>query len=117
MAIFVISPCSQKIIYAPCDVKPFPQTEKFQDADTLIIGNTIVGDTLKGGFPLNKDNPLRQELFTLEEIDTIRKQYRIKEVIITHLEEDWGKSYDDYKNLEKELKHIHFAYDGQKIPL
>lgn len=83
----------------------------------MIIGNTIVGDVLKDGFVLNKDNPLRKELFTLDEIDTIRKQYGIKEVIITHLEEDWGKSYDDYRELEKKLNSIHFAYDGLKIQL
>lgn len=79
----------------------------FQGADVLIIGNTIVGDILKDGFVLNEDNPLRKELFTLDEIDTIRKQYGIKRVIITHLEEDWGKSYDNYRELEKELNLIH----------
>ncbi len=41
----------------------------------MIIGNTIVGDILKDGFVLNEDNPLRKELFTLDEIDAIRKQY------------------------------------------
>lgn len=117
VAIFIISSNNKKIIYAPCDVKPFPNLEKFRDVDILIIGNTIVGDVLKDGFVLNEDNPLRKELFTLDEVDNIRKQYGIKEVIITHLEEDWGKSYDDYKELEKELNFIHFAYDGLKIQL
>lgn len=117
VAIFIISSGGKKIIYAPCDVKPFPKSEKFRDADVLIIGNTIVGDVLKDGFVLNKDNLLKKELFTLDEIDTIRKQYGIKEVIITHLEEDWGKSYDDYRELEKKLNSIHFAYDGLKIQL
>ena len=112
VAIFIISSGSRKIIYAPCDVKPFPKWEKFQAADALIIGNTIIGDILKNGFQLNEDNPLRKELFTLDEIDTIRKQYGIKRVIITHLEEDWGKSYNDYRELERELSLIHFAYDG-----
>lgn len=60
---------------------------------------------------------MRKELFTLYKIDTIRKQYGIKEVIITHLVEDWGKSYDDYRELEKKLNSIHFAYDGLKIQL
>lgn len=83
----------------------------------MIIGNTIVGDILKDGFVLNEDNPLRKELFTLDEIDAIRKQYSIKEVIITHLEEDWGKSYDDYRDLESEWNLIRFAYDGLKIQL
>ena len=117
VTIFVISSNGKKIVYAPCDVKPFPASEKFENADILIIGNTIVGDVLKDGFILNKDNPLRNELFTLDEIDAIRKQYGIKKVIITHLEEDWGKSYDDYKKLENKLDSIHFAYDGLKIQL
>ena len=117
VAVFVISSNDKKIIYAPCDVKPFPKSEKFQGADVLVIGNTIVGETLKGGFVLNEDNPLRKELFTLDEIDTMRIQYDIKRVIITHLEEDWGKSYDDYQELEKELNLIQFAYDGLKIQL
>lgn len=117
VAVFVISSNGKKIIYAPCDVKPFPESEKFQDADVLIIGNTIVGDVLKDGFVLKEDNSLRNELFTLDEIDSIRKQYKIKKVIITHLEEDWGKSYDDYRELERELDSVYFAYDGLKIQL
>lgn len=117
VSIFVISSNGKKIIYAPCDVKPFPTSKKFQDADVLIIGNTIVGDVLKDGFVLDKNNPLKKELFTLDEIDNIRKQYNIKKVILTHLEEDWGKSYDDYRELEKELELINFAYDGLRIQL
>lgn len=117
VSIFVISSKEKKIVYAPCDVKPFPISEKFQGADVLIIGNTIIGDILKNGFVLDKDNPLKKELFTLDEIENIRKQYRIKRVIITHLEEDWGKSYDDYKELEKKLNDIYFAYDGLKVQL
>lgn len=117
VTIFVISAHGKKIIYAPCDVKPFPLSEKFENADFLIIGNTIIGDVLKDGFVLKEDNPLRKELFTLTEIDQIRKQYGIREVIITHLEEDWGKTYDDYRELEKELDSIHFAYDGLEISL
>ncbi|MCM1231116.1 MAG: hypothetical protein NC245_01040 [Muribaculum sp.] len=117
VTIFVISSNGKKIIYAPCDVKPFPQSKVFQGADVLIIGNTIVGDILKDGFILDADNPLRKELFTLDEVDLIRRQYGIQEVIVTHLEEDWGRSYDDYKELERELNGIHFAYDGLRIQL
>lgn len=117
VTIFVISSKGKKVIYAPCDVKPFPSSEKFHNADILIIGNTIVGDVLKNGFVLEAENPLRKELFTLEEIVRLKAQYGIKKVILTHLEEDWGKSYDDYKELEKELDSIYFAYDGLKISL
>lgn len=65
-----------------------------------------------------KDNIL-VELVPVDEQEhvAIRKQYGIKRVIITHLEEDWGKSYNDYRELERELNLIHFAYDGLKIQL
>lgn len=115
VAVFVIEYQSIKVIYAPCDVKPFPHSALFYDADVLIIGNTIVGDVLKDGFVLQKDNPLREELFAMEEVVALRDKYRIKELIITHLEEDWGKSYDDYKELEKQYENVRFAYDGLEL--
>lgn len=117
VAIFVIQQKGKKIIYAPCDVKPFPDNDIFKQADTLIIGNTIVGDALKEGFVLEADNPLRQELFTMDEIITLKEKYEIPNVIITHLEEDWGKSFDDYLELEKQYDGIKFAFDGMEIVL
>lgn len=115
VTIFVISKNERKIIYAPCDVKPFPHSELFYDADILIIGNTIVGDILKDNFILEKNNPLREKLFVMEEIFEIKEKYGIGKVIITHLEEDWGKSFDDYRDIEKGYNDLAFAYDGMEI--
>lgn len=117
VTIFVVTKDHKKLIYAPCDVKPFPDCADFENADVLIIGNTIVGNILKDGFQLKEDNPLREELFVMDEIVSIKEKYRIPKVIITHLEEDWGKSYDDYKKLEKQYDGILFAYDGMEILL
>lgn len=117
VTIFVFSENSHKVIYAPCDVKPFPENDIFLDADCLIIGNTIVADVLKDGFLLEKDNPLRDELFVMDEIVKLKNKYQIKRVIITHLEEDWGKSYDDYLIMQNKLDGIEFAYDGLELSL
>lgn len=38
-------------------------------------------------------------------------------MIVTHIEEDWGKSYDDYLELEKEYDGVKFAFDGMEIVL
>ncbi len=115
VTIFVFTENSHKVIYAPCDVKPFPENDIFLDADCLIIGNTIVADVLKDGFLLEKDNPLREELFVMDEIVKLKNKYQIKRVIITHLEEDWGKSYDDYLMMQNKLDGIEFAYDGLEL--
>ncbi|WMJ80081.1 MBL fold metallo-hydrolase [Clostridium sp. MB40-C1] len=113
--IFVFEENNKKVIYAPCDVKPFPQNDIFKNADIMIIGNTVVGETLKNNFTLKEDNPLNNELFSIKEIKELKDQFNIKKIIITHLEEDWGKSYDDYLNLERQYTNICFAYDGMKI--
>ena len=62
-----------------------------------------------------EDNPLRQELFVMEEIIVLKEKYHISQVIMTHIEEDYGKSYDDYLELEKQYSEIHFAFDGMEI--
>ncbi len=115
VTIFVFTEGAHKVIYAPCDVKPFPANDIFMDADCLIIGNTIVADVLKDGFILENDNPLRDELFVMDEIMMLKNKYQIKRVIITHLEEDWGKSYDDYVHMQDKLGGIEFAYDGLEL--
>lgn len=115
--VFVFEQNGNKVIYAPCDVKPFPEHNIFENADVMIIGDTVIGETLKDGFLLKKDNLLREELFTMEEIEELKKKYSIKKVIMTHLGEDWGKSYDDYLKLEKQYENIKFAYDGMKIEI
>lgn len=110
--VFLFKQGGKKVIYAPCDVKPFPDSQIFNNADIMIIGNTIVGEVLKGGYILKEDNPLNNELFNMNEIEQLKTKYNIKKVIITHLEEDWGKSYDDYVKLENQYDDITFAYDG-----
>lgn len=115
--IFVFEENNKKLIYAPCDVKPFPESNLFKDADVMIIGNTIIGNVLKDGFQLKEDNPLIEDLFVMDEIVQLKMKYNIGQVIMTHIEEDWGKSYDDYLELEKQYEGIKFAYDGLVISL
>ncbi|ADL68086.1 conserved hypothetical protein [Thermoanaerobacterium thermosaccharolyticum DSM 571] len=110
--VFVFEQGKRKAIYAPCDVKPFPNNDIFTDTDIMIIGNTVIGEILKDGFILEENNSLRNELFSMNEIEQLKNDYGIKKVIITHIEEDWGKSYDDYLELQKQYKDIVFAYDG-----
>ncbi|WP_430883205.1 MBL fold metallo-hydrolase [Fusibacter sp. JL216-2] len=116
-SVFILEKEGKKVLYAPCDVKPFPHSDLFEDADLMIIGDTIVGEKLKNNYVLAEDSFLRAELFNMVEIQAIKSKYKIKKVVITHLEEDWGKSYDDYKALEKGYSSIEFAYDGMILEL
>jgi phosphoribosyl 1,2-cyclic phosphate phosphodiesterase len=115
--IFIFEQNGKKVAYAPCDCKNFPEDDNIKNADILIIGNTFVGDILKNETIIHEKHPLRQELHSMENILEIKKHYNIKEIIITHIEEDWGKTYGEYKELEKEYEKIKFAYDGMSIEI
>jgi phosphoribosyl 1,2-cyclic phosphate phosphodiesterase len=117
VTVFVFESKGKKLIYAPCDCKPFPEDEIIYNADVLIIGNTFIGNTLKNNTVIHKEHPLRNELHSMEDVLNIKSRLNIKKVIITHIEEDWGKSYDDYKKLEKEYEDTCLAYDGMEIVL
>jgi phosphoribosyl 1,2-cyclic phosphate phosphodiesterase len=114
---FLFEQNGKKLVYAPCDCKQFPENKNIYDADILIIGNTFVGDLLKNNTLIHKEHPLREELHSIENVMEIKEHYNIKTVIITHIEEDWGKSFDDYKRLEHSYQNVFFAYDGMKIEL
>jgi phosphoribosyl 1,2-cyclic phosphate phosphodiesterase len=115
--IFMFEQDNKMVIYAPCDCKPFPKNNEINNADILIIGNTFIGDVLKNDTFIYEAHPLRSELHSIENIIGLKNYYKIKTAIITHIEEDWGKSFDEYKELEKKYKNVLFAYDGMKIEL
>lgn len=116
MTFYIISEGCKKVIYACCDVKPFLPNKLYFDADILIIGLVSDNSILKDGSNL-EDAPFKDDMFTLDEIMEIKRTYRIKQVIVTHIDEYWGKSYAYYREFEKTLDGISFAYDGMEIVL
>jgi phosphoribosyl 1,2-cyclic phosphate phosphodiesterase len=117
VTIFVFESNGKKVIYAPCDCKNFPNDDIIYNADILIIGNTFIGDILKNNTKIHDEHLLRKELHSIENVIEIKEHYKINDLIITHIEEDWGKSLDEYKKLEKKYQNIRFAYDGMIIEI
>lgn len=115
VSLFIFEENGRRVIYAPCDCKPFPINKHMKNADLLIIGNTFVGDRLKNNRIVNANHPLRRELHSMEDVMQIKEKLSVADVIVTHIEEDWGKSYDDYTTLEAGYPGVRFAYDGMKI--
>lgn len=111
---YTIRQGNKKVVYACCNPKPFAHNEMYYDADVFIISMVSDDGILNNGTKL-KDSPFKDDIFTLDEIIEIKRSYRIKKVIITHIDEMWGKSYGYYCELEKELNNIFFAYDGMEI--
>ncbi len=119
--VFFIEEGDKKAIYAPCDSKPFPDDKLLEGPDLLIVGNVFPPGPLKGGITIPEDNVLRRELFSLDEILKLAEKLDAKRVVITHIEEEWGRSFDELKEIELELKcayvNVKFAYDGMRIKI
>jgi len=114
--IYVFEKSGDKIVYALCDIKPFPKhRNEVQHADLLIIQPGIFEEGLKHGFKYPVEHISRKTLYTFEQTMELAARLQAKKVVFAHLEEYWNRSYDDYCALESKDRRIHFAYDGIQL--
>lgn len=106
----------QRVVYAPCDIKPFPEHRiEVQKPDLLIIQPGIFETGLKHDFEYPPDHISRTTLYTFEDTLQLAERLGARQVLFVHLEEYWNRSYDDYSALESADGRISFAYDGMEI--
>ena len=114
--VYVFEKSGRRVIYAPCDIKPFPKHRpEVQNADLLIIQPGIFQEGLKHRFRYPAGHISRTTLYTFEQTMELAAQLQAKKVVFVHLEEYWNRSYDDYCLLEAQDPKIHFAYDGMQL--
>jgi phosphoribosyl 1,2-cyclic phosphate phosphodiesterase len=114
--VYVFQKLGRKVVYAPCDIKPFPEhRNEVQQADLLIIQPGIFEKGLKHGFRYPADHISRKTLYTFEQTMQLATRLQAKRVLFVHLEEYWNRSYDDYRALESKYQGICFAYDGMQL--
>ena len=101
------------MMHGDTDNNPTPEFTQYGGSNIENSVTTIDG-ILNDGTKLI-DTPLKDEILTLNEVIELKKYYGIKKIIVTHIDEIWGKSYGYYNELEKELDNIVFAYDGMEI--
>jgi len=114
--IYIFEKAERKVVYAPCDLKPFPEhSEVVQEADLLVIQPGKFEEGLKHNFHYPADHISRTTLYTFEQTLNLATRIRAKKVLFVHLEEYWNRSYDDYLALESDNQIFRFAYDGMKL--
>jgi len=114
--IYAFEKKGKKIVYAPCDIRPFPEErDELGMPDLLVIQPGIFEKGLKHRFHYPEDHISRKTLYTFEETLALGKRIGAKRILFTHLEEYWNRGYDDYRAMEKGVPNIRFAYDGMTI--
>ena len=116
--VYVFEKNDVKMVYAPCDIKPFPeQRDEVKNPDLLVIQPGIFETGLKHGFTYPAGHISRKTLYTFEETLALAQRIKTKKVLFVHLEEYWNRSYDDYLTIEKQHAGIQFAHDGMRVKL
>jgi phosphoribosyl 1,2-cyclic phosphate phosphodiesterase len=114
--VYVFEKSGRKVVYAPCDFKPFPEhRDEVQQADLLIIQPGIFEEGLKHGFRYPANHISRTTLYTFEQTMDLVTRLQAERVLFVHLEEYWNRSYDDYRALETSDQRVRFAYDGMQL--
>jgi len=114
--IYVFEKSGGRVVYAPCDLKPFPEhRDEVRHPDLLITQPGIFEEGLKHGFRYPAEHITRKNLYTFEQTMSLAARLRAKEVLFMHLEEYWNRSYDDYRALEANNPGVRFAYDGMQV--
>ena len=116
--IYVFGKEDKRLIYAPCDVRPFPEKrEEVQGADLLVIQPGIFEDGLKHGFQYPEDHVSRTTLYTFEQTLALAGRIKAEKILFIHLEEYWNRGHDDYLALQEKFDNVRFAYDGMRLTI
>jgi phosphoribosyl 1,2-cyclic phosphate phosphodiesterase len=112
--VYVFEKSGRRIVYAPCDFKPFPEHRtEVHRPDLLIIQPGIFETGLKHHFKYPAHHISRTTLYTFEQTLELAARIESKQVLFVHLEEYWNRSYDDYRALESDT--VRFASDGMQV--
>ena len=112
--VYVFEKSGRRIVYAPCDVKPFPEHRtEVRRPDLLVIQPGIFDSGLKHHFRYPAGHISRTRLYTFDQTLELAARIEARKVLFVHLEEYWNRSYDDY--CAPESDSIRFAHDGMQI--
>lgn len=114
--VLVFEKSGRRVVYAPCDIRPFPEDRtEVREADLLIMQPGMFEEGLKHRFRYPANHISRTTLYTYEQTLEMARRVKAKKVLFTHLEEYWNRSYEDYQSLESDDGRIRFAYDGMQV--
>ncbi len=102
---FLIEEGNKKVIFCPCHSMYLPIMKELYNVDLIIMGLGYMNCREDDVTNFHRDN--------LRIINSLNP----KKVVFTHIEEDDGLSFDDYRKLEKNYSNFTFAYDGMYIDI
>jgi phosphoribosyl 1,2-cyclic phosphate phosphodiesterase len=116
---YILERESRRLVFALDDTKDWRPSTEFLEPDLLVLETGWFELDPKGRVIVPPGHQIRNEEASFEETLGIIERINPRKAVLTHIEQLWARSYEDYLELEK--KHythkLQFAYDGLRIEL
>ncbi len=116
---YILERASRRLVFALDDAKDWKPGTEFLEPDLLVLETGWFERDPKGRVIVPPRHPIRNEEASFEETLGIIDRINPRKAILTHIEQLWARSYEDYLELEKN-HHGHklqFAFDGLRVKL
>jgi len=116
---YVLERESRRLVFALDDTKDWKPGTEFLEPDLLVLETGWFERDPKGRVIVPPGHLIRNEEASFEETLEIIDRINPRKAILTHIEQLWARSYEDYLEIEKKHKSqkLQFAYDGLRIKL
>jgi len=116
---YVLEQGSKRAVLAIDDTKGWKPGNQFSEPDVLFLETGWFERDPKGQEIVPPGHWVRDEEASFEETLELIAQIRPRKTVLTHIEQLWARSYEDYLSLEKKYaaQNLQFAYDGLRIQL
>jgi phosphoribosyl 1,2-cyclic phosphate phosphodiesterase len=114
---YLITEGEKRVLAALDDTRGWIPDQRLVGVDLVVLETGWFEYDLDGKQLVVPEHNLRKYEASFEETLEILNTLQAKRVLLTHIEEMNGRSYDDYLELEKEYKEykLTFAYDGMTV--
>lgn len=116
---YILEQEARRVVFALDDTRNWKPEAEFLDPDLLVLETGWFERDPQGRIIVPSGHSIRDEEASFEETLSIIEQVNPRKVVLTHIEQLWARSYEDY--LELETKHhshnLQFAYDGLRVKL
>jgi len=116
---YVLERESRRLVFALDDAKDWKPSSELLEPDLLVLETGWFERDTKGRIIVPPGHSIRNEEASFEETLGIIERINPRRAVLTHIEQLWARSYEDYLELEK--KHqghkLQFAYDGLRVKI
>jgi phosphoribosyl 1,2-cyclic phosphate phosphodiesterase len=110
---------SSRSVFAIDDTKDWKPGTELLDPDLLVLEAGWFERDPQGNVIVPSGHWIRDAESSFEETLEIIERINPRKAVLTHIEQLWARSYEDYLELEKKHRgrKLRFAYDGLRIKL